>query len=200
MKRTFFQLATAAALLTATAACNNSDSVDQAQEQNEARNDAATVDTEMGEVKQEGMDFDTEFMTNAASGGMLEVELGTAVAANATSPEAKEFANQMVSDHTKANAELKDIAAQKNIVLPTGLSDDHQKVLKDVTEEKGLDMDKEYLKEMVKDHEEDVKEFTEASVKASDSAIKAFATKQVPVLKHHLEMAQKMSTSLENRK
>ncbi|RIY11516.1 DUF4142 domain-containing protein [Hymenobacter rubripertinctus] len=63
------------------------------------------------------------------------------------------------------------------IVLPTTLSDDHQKVLKDVTEEKGLDMDKEYLRKMVKDHEEDVQEFTEASVKASDPAINAFATK-----------------------
>ncbi|MFD2787158.1 DUF4142 domain-containing protein [Hymenobacter rubripertinctus] len=50
-------------------------------------------------------------------------------------------------------------------------------MLKDVTEEKGLDMDKEYLRKMVKDHEEDVQEFTEASVKASDPAINAFATK-----------------------
>ncbi|MFD2787159.1 DUF4142 domain-containing protein [Hymenobacter rubripertinctus] len=114
MKRTLLQQATAAALLTATASCNNSDSVEQAQQQNEARDDAATADTNMGDVEQEGMDFDTEFITHAASGGMLEVELGTAVAANAASREAKEFANQMVSDHSKANAGLKSLAAQQH--------------------------------------------------------------------------------------
>ncbi|RSK49563.1 DUF4142 domain-containing protein [Hymenobacter rigui] len=200
MKRTLLQLATAAALFTTATACNSNDSVKQAQEQNEAKNDASTSDTEVGEVKKEAMDFDTEFMTKAASGGMLEVELGTAVAAKGMTPEGKQFASSMVADHTKANAELKELAAKKNITLPTALGDDHKKVYDDVTGKTGVKMDQEYLKEMVKDHEEDVKEFTEASVKASDPDIKAFATKQVPVLQHHLEMAQKMSAAVENRK
>jgi putative membrane protein len=121
------------------------------------------------------------------------------VASKGATVEGKEFATMMVQDHTKANAELAGLAAKKNITLPTTLREDHQKVLHDVTEEKGVEMDKEYLKEMVKDHEEDVKEFKEASVKASDPEIKAFATKQVPVLQHHLEMAQQMSATLEAR-
>ena len=200
MKRTLLQLATAAALFTAATACNSNDSVKQAQEQNEAKNDATTSDTEVGEVKKDAMDFDTEFMTKAASGGMLEVELGTAVAAKGTTAEGKQFANSMVTDHTKANTELKTLAAKKNITLPATLGDDHQKVYDDVTGKSGVQMDQEYLKEMVKDHEEDVKEFTEASVKASDPEIKAFATKQVPILQHHLEMAQKMSAAIESRK
>ncbi|MCA8832394.1 DUF4142 domain-containing protein [Hymenobacter pini] len=198
MKALFLPLA-AAALLTATASCNSNDSVKQAQEQNEAKNDARTSNTESGEVKKDAMDFDTEFMTKAASGGMLEVELGKAVVAKATTAEGKEFATSMVNDHTKANAELMALAAKKNITLPTALGDDHKKVYQDVTEETGVKMDQEYLKEMVKDHKEDVKEFTEASVRASDPEIKAFATKQVPVLQHHLEMAQKMSAAVEHR-
>ncbi|SNC77238.1 putative membrane protein [Hymenobacter gelipurpurascens] len=200
MKRSFLFLTCSLALLVGTAACNSQDSVKQAEQTNEAKNEAATSDTELGDVKEEGKNFDAEFMAKAASGGMLEVQLGQAVAAKGTTSEGKEFANMMVKDHTKANAELKALAAKKNITLPATLGDDHQKVLKDVTEEKGTEMDKEYLKEMVKDHEEDVKEFTKASVKASDPEIKAFATKQVPVLQHHLEMAQKMSTALESRK
>ena len=198
MKKHQFNMSIAALLVAAASCTSNNDSVKQAQEQNEAKNDTAT--TETGELQQERKDFDTEFMAKAASGGMLEVELGKAVAAKATTQEAKQFANDMVTDHTKANAELQALAAQKNITLPTTLGTDHQKVYRDVTQEAGVKMDQEYLKEMVKDHEEDVKEFTEASVKASDTAIKAFATRQVPILKHHLEMAQTMSTALENRK
>jgi putative membrane protein len=200
MKRSFLLLACSSALLLGTAACNSQDSVKQAEETNEAKNEASASTSETGKTTEESKNFDAEFMAKAASGGMLEVQLGQAVASKGTTAEGKEFASMMVKDHTKANAELKGIAAKKNITLPATLGEDHQKVFKDVTEEKGADMDKEYLKEMVKDHEEDVKEFREASEKASDPEIKAFATKQVPVLQHHLEMAQKMSATLEKRK
>ncbi|WP_324673380.1 DUF4142 domain-containing protein [Hymenobacter sp. GOD-10R] len=171
------------------------DAVETAQKENEAKNEAQPTEGE-----QDKKDFDAEFTTKAASGGMLEVELGKVVAAKGSTPEARKFGQQMVDDHTKANDELKAIAAKHNITLPTGLGEDHQKVYKDVTEKKGVDMDKEYLKEMVKDHEEDVKEFTEASVKASAADLKEFATKTTPTLQHHLEMAQQMSAALDAKK
>ena len=198
MQRHPFNFSCAVLLLTA-AACTSNDSVEQAQEQNKANTEAAAPNTDMGAVQQDRRDFDTEFMAKAASGGLLEVELGNAVAPRAITAEAKQFANDMVKDHTKANVELKAIAAKKNITLPATLGDDHQKVYRDVTEKSGVKMDQEYLKEMVKDHEEDVKEFTEASIRASDPEIKAFAAKNLPVLKHHLAMAQKMSAALETR-
>lgn len=192
MKRTFITLLSAAALLIGTASCNSNDSVKQAQDTNEMKADNATANTDMGKVEKKGMDYDSEFLAKAASGGMLEVALGKAVATGAMTPDAKKFAEQMVTDHTKANAELMALAAKKNITLPATLSDDHKDVLKKVTEEKGIKMDQEYMKEMLKDHEEDVKEFTDASIKATDPEIKAFAAKQVPVLKMHLDMVTKM--------
>jgi putative membrane protein len=183
------------ALLLAGSGCSSrQDAVETAQKENEAKNEAQPA---AGEAEKK--DFDSEFVTKAASGGMLEVELGKVLAAKATTSEAKQFGHQMVTDHTKANAELKAIAVKHNITLPAGLGEDHQKVYKDVTEKQGADMDKEYLKEMVKDHQADVQEFTEASVKASAPDLKAFATKTLPVLQHHLEMAQKMSAALSTK-
>jgi putative membrane protein len=200
MKRPVLMLTYAGALLIAAAGCNSNDSVKQAQDVNEVKADSATTSTDMGKVEKKGMEYDSDFMTKAASGGMLEVVLGKQVAARAVTPEAKKFAQQMVTDHTKANKELMALAAKKNITLPTALGDDHQKVLKDVAEEKGVKMDQEYLKEMLKDHEEDVKEFTDASIKASDPDIKAFAAKTLPVLKMHLDMVTKMLPTVDARK
>ncbi|MDQ2772506.1 MAG: DUF4142 domain-containing protein [Bacteroidota bacterium] len=200
MKRSIITLLSAATLLVAAASCNSNDSVKQAQDTNEMKADSATANTDMGKVEKTGMEYDSEFLAKAASGGMLEVELGKAVAARAVTPEAKKFAEQMVSDHSKANAELKDLAAKKNITIPATLSDDHAKVLKDVTEKKGVAMDQEYMKQMQKDHEEDVKEFTDASIKASDPDIKAFAAKTLPVLQMHLDMVTKMRPAVEAAK
>lgn len=200
MKRSLVMLTCAAALLTAAAGCNSNDSVKQAQNVNEVKADTTTANTSMGKVEKKGMEYDSEFMTKAASGGMLEVELGKLVAARAVTPEARKFAQQMVTDHTKANNALMALATKKNIALPTTLGNDHKKVLKDVLEEKGVKMDQKYMKEMLKDHQEDVKEFTDASINAADPDIKAFAAKTLPVLQMHLDMVTKMRPAVDARK
>ncbi|MDQ2793004.1 MAG: DUF4142 domain-containing protein [Bacteroidota bacterium] len=200
MKRSFITLLSAATLLIAAASCNSNDSVKEAEKVNEARAENATANTDTGKVEKTGLEYDSEFLANAASGGMLEVEMGKQVAARAVTPDAKKFATQMVADHTKSNAELTALAAKKSITLPTALSDKHQDVLKDVLEEKGAKMDQEYMKEMLKDHEEDVKEFTDASIKASDPEIKAFAAKNVPILQMHLDMVTKMKATVDAAK
>ena len=197
MKRSLTMLTYAVALLTATTSCSSNDSVKQAQDANEVKADNATPSTDMGKVEKKGMEYDANFMAKAASGDMLEVEMGKQVVARAATSEAKKFAQQMVSDHTKSNAELMALAAKKSITLPITLSDDHAKALKDIAEKKGVKMDQEYMKEMLKDHQEDVKEFIDASINASDPDIKAFAAKNVPVLQMHLDMVTKMRPAVD---
>ena len=61
------------------------------------------------------------FMMRAAEGGMAEVEAGKMAAAKAQNPEVKQFGQQMVAEHTRANNELKTLAGKKNVTLPTDL-------------------------------------------------------------------------------
>src|SRR5437879_3743412 len=62
---------------------------------------------------------DAHFMMKAAQGGMAEVELGNLAKDHASNQAVKDFGQQMVDDHTKAGNELKDLAAKKNVTLPT---------------------------------------------------------------------------------
>jgi len=195
------QLTLVAALLLGAASCNSSsDSVKEAQQTNEAKIDSTTQDTGQGVAVRDDKEYDSEFMTKAASGGMLEVELGKVVAQRATTPAAKKFAQQMVTDHTKANDELKALAAKKNFKLPASLGEDQKKVYDEVLTEKGAKLDQKYVSEMVDDHEEDVKEFQEASTKSSDPAVKAFAAKTLPVLQMHLTMIKKIQATMDAKK
>nr|GFC26388.1 hypothetical protein [Tanacetum cinerariifolium] len=194
----------ARAVLLSGAGCSSKpDSVEQAQQTNAATmgdrdsTAAAAVNEKEGE---EGPAFDSKFLTKAASGGMLEVQLGQQIIQKAITPDAKSFAQQMVTDHTKANEELKSLAAKKNIVLPTTLGKDQQKVYDDVLAEKGIELDKKYISAMLDDHKEDIAEYQEAVTKASDADIKTFAQKNVPVLEMHLGMAQKIQPVVEAKK
>jgi predicted outer membrane protein len=72
-----------------------------------------------------GMD-DQEWVMKVAQGGMAEVELGKLATEKAASDEVKKFGQRMVDDHSKANEELKTLAQNKKITLPTDIDAKHK--------------------------------------------------------------------------
>ncbi len=128
------------------------------------------------------------FMTEAAKGGMAEVELGKLAVGKAQNPEVKRFAQQMIADHTRANNELKTLAGKKSVTLPTDVGAEHKATMDKLSKLSGAEFDKEYVRAMVEDHEKDVKEFQTQSATSTDTDVKAFAAKTLPTLQSHLTM------------
>ena len=60
---------------------------------------------------------DEKFVKDAASGGLMEVELGKIAVEKASNQGVKDYGRRMQEDHGKANEELKTLAANKGIVL-----------------------------------------------------------------------------------
>jgi putative membrane protein len=133
---------------------------------------------------------DSTFVTKAAKGGMAEVELGKLATEKGSSDQVKQFGQRMVDDHSKANDELKTIAQQKNMTLPTEIGA-KEKALRDrLTKLSGAAFDRAYMQAMLADHRTDVNEFRMESRSGTDTDIKGFATKTLPTLEEHLKMAQ----------
>lgn len=135
-------------------------------------------------------DSDRDFITEAASGGQMEVELGRIATKNAAAKRVKEFGQRMVTDHGKADAQLKQIAAKKGVTLPAKPAEDHHAKMEELSRLKGEEFDRAYMQEMVDDHEHDVDAFREASKEAKDPDVKSFAAKTLPTLEAHLRMAK----------
>ena len=133
---------------------------------------------------------DSDFMMKAAQGGLAEVDMGYMASSKATNPDVKKFGDRMVTDHSKANDELKQLAATKGVTLPTAVSDEEKKDMDAMSAKSGKDFDKGYIDDMVQDHEKDVAEFEKASKEAKDADLKAWAAKTLPTLQKHLEMAK----------
>ena len=130
---------------------------------------------------------DTEFMTAAAQGGMMEVKMGELAASKSQNPEIKAFGNRMVADHGKANTDLKALAAAKNVTLPTDMSGGQKDEYDKLAKLSGADFDKEYVNTMVDDHDADLKDFQDAADDANNPDLKAFAAKYTPIIKSHYE-------------
>ena len=129
---------------------------------------------------------DKDFLCTAAQGGMTEVELGKIAQANASSPDVKQFGSRMVADHSKADAELKTVAAKDNVEIPTKLDTKHQAMVDHMQHLSGPAFDKAYVNMMVRDHEKDASEFRQASANAQDPDVKTFASDTLKVIESHL--------------
>ncbi|QXV66217.1 DUF4142 domain-containing protein [Mucilaginibacter sp. 21P] len=139
---------------------------------------------------------DAKFATDAANAGMTEVAAGKVAAEKATNAQVKEFAAMMVTDHTKVNEELMEIAKKKNITLPTAPDADHQKMLTDLSAKTGKDFDKAYVDAMVDGHKKVESMLEDASKNCKDADLMAFATKTLPAVKMHLAKIEAIQKSM----
>jgi len=127
---------------------------------------------------------DKTFMKKAAKGGMMEVAMGKMAEQNAQSDDVKSFGKRMVTDHGKANDELKSIASKKGVQLPSKESSSK------------WTSDKAYMDVMVKDHEKDLAEFKEEANSGSDPDVKKFADDTAKVVQEHLDLAKEIQGKL----
>ena len=141
---------------------------------------------------------DRAFAEKAAAGGAAEVEGGRVAEQRASSDKVKQFGARMVQDHSKANDELKQIAAGKGLQLPAAPDAHHQQEMAKLQKLSGAEFDRAYMDHMVKDHKKDVAEFRKQADSGKDPQIKAFAAKTLPTLQEHLKMAE--ATHAEVRK
>jgi putative membrane protein len=130
---------------------------------------------------------DASFYKKAAEGGLAEVELGTLAQDKSPTPSVKEFGSMMIKDHSAANEKLKAIAEAKSIKLPTSPSVGQMATKTKLEVLSGKSFDKSYIKGMVADHKEDIKEFQKEASEGQDAEAKAFAAATLPTLKAHLK-------------
>lgn len=141
--------------------------------------------------------YDKTFITKAADSGSTEIAASKVAQSKSTNAEVKKFADSMVTDHTKVADELKQLAASKQITVSDEPSARHKADIAKLSGLEGKQFDQEYAAKIgVAAHKEAVKLFTDASQKATDPEIKAFAAKTLPALQHHLEMANALHSSV----
>jgi putative membrane protein len=139
---------------------------------------------------------DENFVKEAAKGGVAEVELGKLATEKASNERVKQFGQKMVTDHSKANDELKPIATSKNIQIASDLDSKHQATYNRMKAMSGAAFDRAYVSDMLRDHEKDVAAFRKESTSGQDPDVKAFAAKTLPTLEEHLKMIRDLSKEI----
>jgi putative membrane protein len=139
---------------------------------------------------------DRRVIETIARKNQAEVELSNLAKQNAANDQVKQFADKMVSDHQKAGDELKQIASQAGVDMPTDLDRKHKRAADNLAKAKGADFDRKFMSQMVDDHESTLKDLRKASKDAKDPQLKAFADKTAQHVEQHLQEARQIASGV----
>ena len=143
---------------------------------------------------------DKEFVQKASEDGLAEVNHGNLAARKASRKDVREFAQRMVKDHGKANAELLALANKKQLKVARDMGKEHKAMQDKLAGMSGEDFDRHYIHHMVEGHEKAVALFQGQTQSGKDEDLKKFAEKSLPVLQEHLKMARDIHGRLKEKK
>lgn len=128
---------------------------------------------------------DSTFLVEALSGGIMEVKLGELAVKKSKQESTQELGKMMIQDHSKANEEIRMLLQQQNIAVPDSLIKQHKSKIKEFERTKASEFDSKYIKEMQKDHREDISKFEARLNRTTYTGLKDFVNRTLPVLRKH---------------
>jgi len=139
---------------------------------------------------------DAKFIQHVVPANLAEVELGKLAQEKAGDQRIRQFGERMASDHSQAAKELQQLASEKGVSVGSDLPSSDLRLRDRLAKLQPSAFDREYVKEMVKDHKKDVAEFRRMSEKAQDPTLKAWVVKTLPTLEDHLKTIENLDRSL----
>jgi len=132
-----------------------------------------------------------KFIKSAIEANLAEIDVGKLAEEKGQSDAVKSYGTMLVTDHTANNEKAKQVASQIGVTPPTGSSVGEKATYLKLKVLSGASFDSAFAKAMVKDHQDDIKDFQKQAAK-SDAA-GAFAKETLPTLQKHLQAAQTLT-------
>lgn len=137
--------------------------------------------------------MDRMFVSKAMQGSMAEVQLGQLTLQKSNNDQVKQFAQRMIDDHTKLNEQMTPVAQQLGVTPPDQISKGDRKTIAKLQGLSGSAYDQAYIKDMVKDHKQDLSQFQMEASSGQDQTVKDAANQGSKVIAQHLQLAQQLA-------
>jgi putative membrane protein len=154
-----------------------------------------TTDPQMNGMQAAGQasPMDKMFVRKAMQGGMAQVQLGQLTLQKTDNDQVKQFAQRMIDDHTRMNDQMKPVAQQLGVDVPKQVSKKDRATMAKLDALSGPAYDQAYIKDMIKDHKQDLSDFQMEASSGQDQTVKDAASQGSKVIAQHLQMAQQMA-------
>ncbi len=137
-----------------------------------------------------------QFLTDAIQGDNAEIKFGQAAQKMGTTKGVKDFGKMLEDDHKKNLEQATKIANDMNVPVPDGTTPAADSELNMATSMSGSGFDKDFIVDMVKDHQKVIDEFQMEADSNDPAEVTDFARQSLPTLKKHLETAQSLQKNM----
>jgi putative membrane protein len=141
--------------------------------------------------KSEGND-DKKFLTMALASNNYEIQAANLAIEKATNPQVKDYAKMMLEFHSKSAKELSSMMRAKGVEEKKELTGEEKANLDELRNKTGKEFDAAYSQQMVKSHRKAMSTYESSLKSTKDADVKNHINASVPVIKKHLESAQKL--------
>jgi putative membrane protein len=138
---------------------------------------------------------DSSFVREANAGNVLEVRLGNLAEGKATNAEVKQFAQRMVSDHTRMEKQWSALAAS-NGLPPVTLDQAQEQDVTRLEKLSGAEFDRAYMTTMIQDHQHDADAFRSRGLSAHSAEVRQLAASELTTIQQHLSLAQQVGSAV----
>ncbi len=132
---------------------------------------------------------DQAFIKKVIQGDLGEIEIGQLAQKNGGSDAAKSFGEMLANDHSANRDQAQSIASALGVTPPTAPDPQSQKTIDKLSKLSGKAFDRELAKDMIADHQKDIREFT-AMQRDRNTPVADFAKQTLPTLRKHLQTAE----------
>jgi putative membrane protein len=134
---------------------------------------------------------DQQFVDFAGQTDMVEINLGKLAQDSASSQAVKDYAQMLITDHSKDFNQLYDVAQGAKLTRPDAIDAEHNKKMIDPFQKlKGTAFDHHYIQEMIAGHTQAIAVYKKEAADAENPALKTYAENAIPVLEKHLDGAK----------
>lgn len=145
-----------------------------------------------------GSKMTTSFVHDAAIANQFEIDSSKLALQKSQNEDVKQFAQQMIDDHTKAGNEMKASlkASKTGIIAPTSLDMKHKDKLSDLKGTPAGNFDKAYIAMQADAHDKAVSLFSDYSSNGDNATLKDFATRTLPTLESHQQQVNDIKSKM----
>lgn len=131
---------------------------------------------------------DKKFLADSAQGSLYEINLAKLALQKSGDANVKMFASKMIKDHEMLITSMKPLSHKLGVKEPTGPTIADRAKYQELKMKSGISFDRAYVEAMVKDHNDDLKNFIEEENKTTNPELKAAVAKGEAVIREHTQM------------
>jgi len=141
---------------------------------------------------------DRQFIVEAEKANIEERNLGRVALKKSQNSGVREYAQELIDDHTAALRDLVDLMRKEGMRQPDSLPQAKHEALEKLDDLSGSAFDRQFVALMVGEHQKAVASFRNEQSSATDEDVRDYAGKVLPVLQKHLRRAEELQLSLES--